>query len=87
MTLLHKHCGGEIILEVDTYRCQKCGRGYKCVGQEHYLEEVSMIDSHEQARAVGPGPIPSTLNPESERRDPKTLSVTPIPQGNSTEEP
>jgi hypothetical protein len=52
-----------------------------------HIAQVFKADSHEQARAVGPGPIPSTLNPESEGRDPKTLSVSPIPQGNSTEEP
>jgi hypothetical protein len=38
--MTHKNCGGKIELEDDAYRCQKCGRGYKCVGQEHYLDEV-----------------------------------------------
>jgi hypothetical protein len=38
--MIHKNCGGQIALDDDAYRCQKCGRGYKCVGQEHYLDEV-----------------------------------------------
>lgn len=46
-TMFHKNCGGMIILDShDTYRCQKCGRSYKCVGYEHYLDEiVNRIDA------------------------------------------
>jgi hypothetical protein len=49
--------------------------------------KVSTIDSHEHTGPVGQR-TPNALNPESERRDPKTLDfLRPIPQGNSTEEP
>lgn len=39
--MIHKNCGGEIVKEdVDTYRCKKCKRGWKCVGREEYLKDV-----------------------------------------------
>lgn len=36
----HINCGGEVKLEGDTYRCQKCKSGWKCVGNEHYLRGI-----------------------------------------------
>lgn len=47
----HKNCGGEIKLEEDTYRCQKCKCGWKCVGYEHYLKELVEGDVAQQDRA------------------------------------
>jgi hypothetical protein len=50
--MIHKNCGGKVIQEGDTYRCQKCKRGYKCVGQEHYLEgiveQIGLVERNSQ---------------------------------------
>lgn len=40
----HKNCGGEIKQDGDAYRCQKCKRGWKCVGYEQYLGDVVQED-------------------------------------------
>lgn len=37
----HKDCAGKLYLDnLDTWRCDKCNIGYKCIGQELYLNDV-----------------------------------------------
>jgi activating signal cointegrator 1 len=53
-------------------------------GQRLLWHWYPRADSHEHTGPVGQR-TPNALNPESEGRDPKTLSVSPIPLGKPTE--
>jgi hypothetical protein len=48
------------------------------------MSAIFTTGSHEHTGPLGQR-TPNALSSESERRDPKTLSVSPIPRGNSTE--
>lgn len=37
----HVRCGGIIVLDGDTYCCQRCNLGWKCIGAEHFLDDVT----------------------------------------------